>query len=135
MAKGLCDQNPKCSALLKVIPILCGPELVACSTVTVSRCQVALRTLVLFPWFLPTCLCREPRLDPLCNAFRDLLFDHPCNRKDVAIDLLPHIPACDRAADLCRDDPWCKPRLDHFRNACKFRDGHCRNRDRCDVFT
>ncbi|KAK8404028.1 hypothetical protein O3P69_000235 [Scylla paramamosain] len=51
---------------------------VACSTVTVSRCQAALRTLVQFPWFQPTCLCREPRLDPQCNAFRDLLFDHPC---------------------------------------------------------
>nr|XP_045586622.1 uncharacterized protein LOC123748483 [Procambarus clarkii] len=130
LAKSLCDQDAKCSAILKVVPILCGPELVVCSTVTISRCQAALRTLVFFPWFVPTCLCREPRLDPQCNAFRDLLFDHPCNRKEVEIDLLPHIAACGRAADLCRDDLWCKPRLEQFRAACRFRDGHCRTRDR-----
>ncbi|KAK3857826.1 hypothetical protein Pcinc_035944 [Petrolisthes cinctipes] len=51
---------------------------VSCSTVTVWKCQAALRTLVVFSWFSPTCLCREARLAPQCNAFRDLLFDHPC---------------------------------------------------------
>lgn len=51
---------------------------VACSTVTVTKCQAALRTLQAFPFFRPTCLCKEPGVDPDCNYFRDFLFDHPC---------------------------------------------------------
>ena len=51
---------------------------VACSTTTVTKCQAGLRTLQTFPVFHPTCLCREPSVDPDCNAFRDSLFDHPC---------------------------------------------------------
>lgn len=51
---------------------------VACSTVTVPKCQAALITLQAFPFFKPTCLCREPHVDPECNSFRDFLFDHPC---------------------------------------------------------
>ncbi|XP_037792414.1 uncharacterized protein LOC119587789 isoform X1 [Penaeus monodon] len=135
MAKQLCDEDSNCSAILKVIPTLCGPELVACSTVTVSRCQAALRTLVIHSWFQPTCLCKEPRIDPQCNAFRDLLFDHPCvfvNRKEVDMHPLEYIPTCERAADICSDNPWCKQRLDMFVSTCKFRDGQCRNPDRED---
>uniref|UniRef100_A0A182FB08 GDNF/GAS1 domain-containing protein n=1 Tax=Anopheles albimanus TaxID=7167 RepID=A0A182FB08_ANOAL len=47
-------------------------------TVTVTKCQAALRTLQAFPFFRPTCLCKEPGIDPDCNYFRDFLFDHPC---------------------------------------------------------
>ncbi|KOB72474.1 Uncharacterized protein OBRU01_06942 [Operophtera brumata] len=54
------------------------PASMACSTVTVTKCQAALRTLQAFPFFRPTCLCREPNVDPECNSFRDFLFDHPC---------------------------------------------------------
>lgn len=50
----------------------------SCSTVTVTKCQAALRTLQAFPFFRPTCLCKEPGVDPECNYFRDFLFDHPC---------------------------------------------------------
>lgn len=50
----------------------------ACSTVTVTKCQAALKTLQAFPFFRPTCLCKEPGIDPDCNNFRDFLFDHPC---------------------------------------------------------
>lgn len=51
---------------------------VACSTVTVTKCLAALKTLQAFPFFRPTCLCKEPGIDPECNNFRDFLFDHPC---------------------------------------------------------
>ena len=51
---------------------------VACSTVTVTKCQAALKTLQAFPFFRPTCLCKEPHFDPECSNFRDFLFDHPC---------------------------------------------------------
>lgn len=60
-----------CWDLTKQIPV-------ACSTTTVTKCQAGLRTLQTFPVFHPTCLCREPSVDPDCNAFRDSLFDHPC---------------------------------------------------------
>lgn len=51
---------------------------VSCSTVTVTKCQAALRTLQGFPYFSPTCLCQEPHRDPECNQIREYLFDHPC---------------------------------------------------------
>lgn len=52
---------------------------VSCSTITVIKCRAALKTLQAFPFFKPTCLCREPRVDHECNSFRNFLFDHPCN--------------------------------------------------------
>ena len=45
---------------------------------TVTKCQAALRTLQGFPYFSPTCLCKEPSRDPECNQIREFLFDHPC---------------------------------------------------------
>lgn len=51
---------------------------VACSTVTVAKCQAALKTLQAFSFFRPTCLCKEPHMDPECNSFQNFLFDHPC---------------------------------------------------------
>ncbi|KAK0168577.1 hypothetical protein PV327_002360 [Microctonus hyperodae] len=50
----------------------------ACSTVTVTKCQTALKTLQAFSFFRPTCLCKEPHVDPECNSFQNFLFDHPC---------------------------------------------------------
>ena len=50
----------------------------SCSTVTVTKCQAALRTLRGFSYFSPTCLCKEPRVEPKCNQLRDFIFDHPC---------------------------------------------------------
>ncbi|KAA0188217.1 hypothetical protein HAZT_HAZT012127 [Hyalella azteca] len=52
---------------------------VACSTVTVNKCLAALRTLQGFPYFQPTCLCREPHIDRECNTFHEFIFDHPCS--------------------------------------------------------
>ncbi|KAL0121430.1 hypothetical protein PUN28_006737 [Cardiocondyla obscurior] len=78
-ARQLCYEDPSCSAILEIIPRVCGPELVACSTVTVKKCQAALRTLQAFTFFRPTCLCREPHVDPDCNSFLNFLFDHPCD--------------------------------------------------------
>ncbi|XP_046682057.1 uncharacterized protein LOC124368754 [Homalodisca vitripennis] len=78
LARQLCFEDPSCSPILETIPRVCGAEFVSCSTVTVTKCQAALRTLQLFPLFKPTCLCREPQLDQECNSFRNFLFDHPC---------------------------------------------------------
>ena len=71
--------------LLWVLPtvLLLSPA-VACSTVTVNKCQAALRTLQGFPYFQPTCLCREPHVDPECNTFHEFFFDHPCTTVDIS---------------------------------------------------
>ena len=50
----------------------------ACTTITVSKCQAALRTLRGFDYFSPTCLCKVDDVDPECNQLRDFIFDHPC---------------------------------------------------------
>lgn len=69
---------------------------VACSTVTVTKCQAALHTLQAFTFFRPTCLCREPHVDPDCNSFQNFLFDHPCvyvhNKKGKKHTLLRYSP-------------------------------------------
>ncbi|KAF0765570.1 GDNF family receptor alpha-like [Aphis craccivora] len=58
---------------------MCVEFTVSCSTTTVIKCRAALKTLQAFPFFKPTCLCREPKIDYECNSFRNFLFDHPCN--------------------------------------------------------
>lgn len=53
---------------------------VSCSTITVSKCQIALKTLRAFPFFSPECLCNSMQAEPECNQFRDLVFRHPCEK-------------------------------------------------------
>ena len=80
---------------------------VTCSTPTVTKCQAALRTLQSFPFFKPTCLCKEPRVDPDCNQFKDFLIDHPClNAKYKETDPYPvdALPTCDHAQEVCGRD-------------------------------
>ncbi|PNF37374.1 hypothetical protein B7P43_G17200 [Cryptotermes secundus] len=106
---------------------------VACSTVTVTKCQAALRTLQAFPFFRPTCLCREPHVDPECNSFRDFLFDHPCifvlkKEKDpYPVDALP---TCNHALSVCQEERKCIKLFEDFKTNCKVRDGKCRMEDR-----
>ncbi|XP_043479377.1 uncharacterized protein LOC122509404 isoform X3 [Leptopilina heterotoma] len=149
-ARQLCFDDSSCSAILEIIPRVCGPELVACSTVTVSKCQAALKTLQAFSFFRPTCLCREPHVDPECNNFRDFLFDHPCiyvlkkgARRKMScqpnenlykeagpIDTLPN---CNHALSVCQREKPCTKLFEDFKSSCKARDGKCRieNRDAC----
>ncbi|XP_048510939.1 uncharacterized protein LOC105684340 isoform X2 [Athalia rosae] len=133
-ARQLCFEDPSCSAILEIIPRVCGPELVACSTVTVPKCQAALITLQAFPFFKPTCLCREPHVDPECNSFRDFLFDHPCVyvlKKDP-FPVEP-LPTCNHALSVCQRSKACIKLFEDFKTNCKARDGKCRmeSRDAC----
>ncbi|XP_017775583.1 PREDICTED: uncharacterized protein LOC108561940 isoform X2 [Nicrophorus vespilloides] len=133
LARQLCFEDASCAAILEIIPRVCGPELVACSTVTVTKCQAALRTLQAFPFFKPTCLCREPHVDPECNSFRDFLFDHPCvfvlkKEKDpYPVDALP---TCNHALSVCQQERKCIKLYDDFKANCKVRDSKCRMEDR-----
>ncbi|XP_025155019.1 uncharacterized protein LOC105191889 isoform X4 [Harpegnathos saltator] len=136
-ARQLCFEDPSCSAILEIIPRVCGPELVACSTVTVTKCQAALRTLQAFTFFRPTCLCREPHVDPDCNSFQNFLFDHPCvyvlNKKDKDQFSIDALPTCNHAVNVCGRDKVCTQMFKEFKINCKIQEGKCNmeNRDAC----
>ncbi|KAF7268626.1 hypothetical protein GWI33_018275 [Rhynchophorus ferrugineus] len=106
---------------------------VACSTVTVTKCQAALRTLQAFPVFKPTCLCREPHMDPECNSFRDFLFDHPCvfvKEKEKDPYPVDALPTCTHAHHVCQQETKCIKLYEDFKLHCKVRDNKCRMEDR-----
>ncbi|KAK7601256.1 hypothetical protein V9T40_008697 [Parthenolecanium corni] len=95
---------------------------VSCSTVTVTKCQAALKTLQTFPFFNPTCLCREPQLDQKCNSFRTFLFDHPClfvSRREKDPYPIDSLVSCTHAHSICKSDPNCSRIYDHFKNVCR----------------
>ncbi|XP_037087687.1 uncharacterized protein LOC119108209, partial [Pollicipes pollicipes] len=132
LARQLCVNDAACHSITTLIPRLCGQELVACSTVTVTKCQAALRTLVSFQFFQPTCLCKEPRMDPECNTYRNLVFDHPCftvKRKDKDPYPVHALPTCRYALNACRQQPRCSRLYDNFIGSCSFDDNQCHMTD------
>ncbi|KAK0173548.1 hypothetical protein PV328_006725, partial [Microctonus aethiopoides] len=135
-ARQQCFDDPSCSAILEIIPRVCGPELVACSTVTVTKCQTALKTLQAFSFFRPTCLCKEPHVDPECNSFQNFLFDHPCiyvQKKEKDTYPSDALLSCNHALSLCNRDKACFKLYEDFKTSCKTRDGKCKmeSRDAC----
>ncbi|XP_043487267.1 uncharacterized protein LOC122514469 isoform X3 [Polistes fuscatus] len=135
-ARQLCFEDPSCSAILEIIPRVCGPELVACSTVTVTKCRSALHSLQAFSFFRPTCLCKERHVDPDCNSFQNFLFDHPCidvQKKDKEQYPIEPLPTCTHAMNECQRAKLCNQILENFKNSCKAREGKCRmeSRDAC----
>uniref|UniRef100_A0AAG5CNN7 GDNF/GAS1 domain-containing protein n=1 Tax=Anopheles atroparvus TaxID=41427 RepID=A0AAG5CNN7_ANOAO len=133
LARQLCFEDPSCSAILEIIPRVCGPVPVACSTVTVTKCQAALRTLQAFPFFRPTCLCKEPGIDPDCNYFRDFLFDHPCgfvSKKEKDPYPVDALPTCNHALSVCQQERKCIKLFEDFKQHCKVRENKCRMEDR-----
>merc|ERR1719430_2196826 len=128
LARTLCSEDSACRQILQVIPRVCGLELVTCSTPTVTKCQAALRTLQSFPFFNPTCLCKEPRLDPDCNQFKDFLVDHPClNAKYKENDPYPvdALPTCEHAQDVCDNDQTCRSKVQSFTKSCPVQRNKC----------
>ncbi|XP_031633145.1 uncharacterized protein LOC116346953 isoform X4 [Contarinia nasturtii] len=133
LARQLCFEDPSCSAILEIIPRVCGPVPVACSTVTVIKCLAALKTLQAFPFFRPTCLCKEPGLDPECNNFQDFLFDHPCGlvrKKEKDPYPIDALPTCNHALAVCQQSPKCSELFESFKTHCKVRDNKCRMEDK-----
>lgn len=156
LARQQCADDPSCRSVLEIIPRVCGPENVACSTVTVNKCLAALRTIQGFPYFQPTCLCREPHLDRECNVFREFLFDHPCMfvenkgllgedwtvddvvktgvmRADESPYTVHALPLCEYALNACELLPGCITLYDQFLEDCRVKDGQCRmkNANKC----
>jgi len=128
LAKQLCAEDSACNQILQVIPRVCGLELVACSTPTVTKCQAALRTLQSFPFFKPSCLCKEPRLDPDCNQFKDFLEDHPCLQskyKEPETFPVDALATCDHAQEICNNNPTCRQRVRDFTTSCPVQKDQC----------
>ncbi|XP_043230685.1 uncharacterized protein LOC122385988 [Amphibalanus amphitrite] len=128
VARQLCRRSAACQYITSIIPRLCGPELVSCSTVTVTKCRAALRTLVAFQFFQPTCLCKEQRIDPECNTYRNLVFDHPClSVRHLDKDPFPTqaLPTCEYALNACHQQPSCSRVYHDYRRLCPFSDGTC----------
>ncbi|XP_071514915.1 uncharacterized protein [Panulirus ornatus] len=132
LARQLCAEDLSCRSVLEIIPRVCGPESVACSTVTVNKCLAALRTIQGFPYFQPTCLCREPHLDRECNVFREFIFDHPCmfvEKKDTSPYAVHALPLCEYALNACEQLPGCIKLYEEFRESCRVREDQCRMTD------
>ncbi|XP_053593781.1 uncharacterized protein LOC103580761 [Microplitis demolitor] len=132
-ARQLCFEDPSCSAILEIIPRVCGPELVACSTVTVTKCQAALKTLQAFSFFRPTCLCKEPHVDPECNSFQNFLFDHPCIyvlKKDKDPYPIDALLTCNHALSVCQRAKPCFKLYEDFKASCKIRENKCKMESR-----
>ncbi|KAJ8665221.1 hypothetical protein QAD02_006883 [Eretmocerus hayati] len=114
--------------------ILLRLRMVACSTVTVAKCQAALKSLQEFEFFKPTCLCREPSVDPECNSFRDYLFDHKCisvtKTKEEDQNAIEALPTCTQAHTNCQRSKHCVKLYEDFKTNCKTRDGRCRMENR-----
>ncbi|KAK0088621.1 hypothetical protein PV326_004778, partial [Microctonus aethiopoides] len=105
----------------------------ACSTVTVTKCQTALKTLQAFSFFRPTCLCKEPHVDPECNSFQNFLFDHPCiyvQKKEKDTYPSDALLSCNHALSLCNRDKACFKLYEDFKTSCKTRDGKCKMESR-----
>ncbi|KAH0956814.1 hypothetical protein HN011_010396, partial [Eciton burchellii] len=103
----------------------------ACSTVTVNKCQAALRTLQTFIFFRPTCLCKEPHVDPDCNSFQNFLFDHPCDYVEVKEkEPIDTLPTCNHALHVCQHGKACNQMFKDFKTNCKFQDGQCKMENR-----
>ncbi|GAB0094871.1 glial cell line-derived neurotrophic family receptor-like, isoform E [Sergentomyia squamirostris] len=133
LARQLCFEDPSCSAILEIIPRVCGPVPVSCSTPTIIKCKAALRTLQAFPFFRPTCLCKEPGVDPECNYFRDFLFDHPCGfvqKKEKDPYPIDALPTCNHALSVCQQERKCIKLFEDFKVHCKVRENKCRMEDR-----
>ncbi|XP_068230286.1 uncharacterized protein [Palaemon carinicauda] len=132
LARQQCADDPSCRSVLEIIPRVCGPEDVACSTVTVDKCLAALRFLGGFPYFRPTCLCRERHLDKDCNLFREFIFDHPCmfvENKDKSPYQVHALPLCEYALNACEQLPGCINLYEKFRESCRVREDQCRMDD------
>uniref|UniRef100_A0A2S2NAC9 GDNF family receptor alpha-3 n=1 Tax=Schizaphis graminum TaxID=13262 RepID=A0A2S2NAC9_SCHGA len=129
LARSLCNEDPSCFKIINLIPSLCGNEIVSCSTTTVIKCRAALKTLQAFPFFKPTCLCREPKIDYECNSFRNFLFDHPCNftqRKEYDQFHIETLASCNHALTVCESSSDCRRIFEDFKNNCKVtKDNTC----------
>ncbi|XP_070001099.1 uncharacterized protein [Penaeus vannamei] len=116
-ARGQCSNEPMCSSVLKMLHKICGPELMACATVTPSKCKQLLRTLSTFE-YLSSCSCSEPNVDFTCYTFRETIFNHPCLSVDTDEKSHSTMPNCRDAYKTCSLMHTCTRDYLEFLSAC-----------------
>ncbi|XP_064098746.1 uncharacterized protein LOC135209945 [Macrobrachium nipponense] len=135
-ARSQCINDRECKDVLMMLHKVCGPELVACSSTTPSKCQMLLRTLRDFD-YLTSCKCNEPHMDFACHSFRETIFSHPCGLvesdgnprlapfaslygRDYPEYTHPLMPNCNDAYQSCKDKGSCLKAYVEFANVCPF---------------
>ncbi|CAL4092762.1 unnamed protein product, partial [Meganyctiphanes norvegica] len=100
---------------------ICGPELVACSTVTPSKCKLLLKHLRSFDQ-LSNCGCAKPHIDFTCYTFRETIFNHPCDSissSDDSLSMRDRLPNCREVERQCNGSPNCFSKYNNFVHSCK----------------
>ncbi|XP_066984802.1 LOW QUALITY PROTEIN: uncharacterized protein [Macrobrachium rosenbergii] len=135
-ARSQCINDRECKDVLMMLHKVCGPELVACSSTTPTKCQMLLRTLRDFD-YLTSCKCNEPHMDFACHSFRETIFSHPCGLvetdgnprlapfaslygRDYPEYSHPLMPNCNDAYQSCKDKGSCLKAYVEFANVCPF---------------
>ncbi|XP_069187341.1 uncharacterized protein [Procambarus clarkii] len=127
-ARQQCHNDHSCRDVLTMLHKICGPELVACATVTPGKCKLLLKTLGTFD-YLTSCSCAEPHIDFNCYTFRETIFNHPCSLVDTPEDNTAVMPTCSEANDLCKTKGSCLRNYMDFVNMCSFSGITCTAQD------
>ncbi|XP_069951762.1 uncharacterized protein [Cherax quadricarinatus] len=127
-ARQQCHNDPGCRDVLIMLHKICGPELVACATVTPGKCKLLLRTLGTFD-YLTSCSCAEPHIDFSCYTFRETIFNHPCSLADTPEDDIAMMPSCNDAKEMCTSRASCLKNYMEFVNVCSFSGITCTAQD------
>ncbi|XP_071513934.1 uncharacterized protein [Panulirus ornatus] len=132
-AQQQCYNDPSCRDVLIMLHKICGPELVACATVTPGKCKLLLKTLGTFN-YLTTCSCAEPHIDFSCYTFRETIFNHPCSLVDTPDEATALVPTCNEAIEKCKVKASCLRDYMEFVNVCSFNGITCtaQESEKCD---
>ncbi|XP_050694108.1 uncharacterized protein LOC126984453 isoform X2 [Eriocheir sinensis] len=131
-ARHQCRNDGQCRDVLDMLHKICGPELVACATVTPGKCKTLLRTLGQYD-YMKSCTCREPHIDFNCYTFREMIFSHPCILVDTPGDSQQFMPTCTQADADCKQSRACVKSYMEFVNYCGYSGITCTSQqsDKC----
>jgi len=129
-SRQLCSEDPFCNQILQIIPLLCGVEIVTCSTDTRRKCLTALSMLRKTSYFSQNCLCKHPNIQPECNQVHSIVFKHPCMDEDLSPNSLP---TCLHSKQACDNSNQCTQIYKKLYNTCILYKGGCYNSQECQL--
>ncbi|KAK8379344.1 hypothetical protein O3P69_019320 [Scylla paramamosain] len=131
-ARQRCRSDGQCRDVLDMLHKICGPELVACATVTPGKCKTLLNTLGKYD-YLKSCTCREPHIDFNCYTFREMIFNHPCSLVETAEEHQTYMQTCTDADADCKSNRACFKNYMEFINYCGYSGITCTSQqsDKC----
>merc|ERR1712045_703888 len=114
-SRKLCSKDYVCNQILELIPLLCGLEIVTCSTNTKKKCQAALTMLKKTNFFSQNCTCENPTIQPECNQIQGIVFSHPCMDAEFTSNSLP---TCLQSKRKCDKNKKCTQSFNMLSKAC-----------------